>query len=171
MFSVIVLETMITDKETGDEISKVTMQLFVGDLTGCPSKGTKKPKFPKPPKRDPDATSVEVTDKNQAFLYRLNGDLNPLHVNPEVSKIGGFDTPILHGLCSFGIATRAVFEKFHPEDVGKLKKTEGKFTSHFFPGETMIVDMWKEGNIIIFDARTEEREGKTILKGYCELHE
>ena len=53
----------------------------------------------------------------------------------------------------------------------KLKKIEGKFVSFVFPGETMIVDMWKEDNMIIFDARTKEREGKTVLKGYCELHE
>jgi acyl dehydratase len=69
------------------------------------------------------------------------------------------------------VAARAVFDKFHPEDALKLKTINGKFTAHVFPGETMIVDMWKEDNVIIFDARTKEREGKTVVKGYCELHE
>ena len=166
-FSVIVLKTIVSDKESGEEISAIVTKLFVGSQ----SKGTVKTKFPNAPARDPDATSEQTTEKNQAFLYRLNGDLNPIHVDPEISKIGGFDTPIIHGLCTYGIAARSVFEKFTPEDAMKMKKIEGKFVAHMFPGETMIVDMWKEGNVIIFDGRTKEREGKTVIKGFCELHE
>ena len=57
-----------------------------------------------------------TTTKNQAFLYRLSGDYNPLHVDPDMSSLGGFDVPILHGLCTYGISARAVYENFHKED-------------------------------------------------------
>lgn len=82
--------------------------------------------------------------------------------------MGGFDVPILHGLCIYGITARAIYEKFHPEDASRLKKIAGRFTSHVFPGETLVVEMWKEGNQIIFHSKTKER-GKVVLKGVCEL--
>jgi len=82
--------------------------------------------------------------------------------------MGGFDVPILHGLCTYGFTARAVYEKYHSEDPYLLKKIGGRFTSHVFPGETLVVDMWKEGNKIIFNTKTKER-GKVCLMGYCEL--
>ena len=86
-----------------------------------------------------------------------------------MSEMGGFKVPILHGLCSFGFTARAVFEKYHKEDPMILKKISGRFTSHVFPGETLVVDMWKEGNQVVFATKTKER-GIVVLKGYCELN-
>lgn len=82
--------------------------------------------------------------------------------------MGGFDVPILHGLCTYGFTARSIFEKYHKEDAQLLKKFAGRFTSHVFPGETLVVDSWKEGNTIMFETKTKER-GKVVLKGACEL--
>ena len=93
--------------------------------------------------------------------------MNPHTVDSEMAKISGFDSPILHGLCTYGFTARAVFEQYHKEYL-MLTKISGRFTSHVFPGETLVVDMWKEGNHMIFETRTKER-GLVVLKGFCQL--
>lgn len=81
-----------------------------------------------------------------------------------MSEMGGFKVPILHGLCTYGITARAVFESYHPKDPQALESISGRFTSHVFPGETLVVSMWKEGNVVTFSSKTKER-GKIVLKG------
>jgi acyl dehydratase len=165
-----VIETTIKDKESGDLVAKIITNLFVRGIGGFGHKGTIKQVYPQPSsKRAPDASVEEKTTPDQAFLYRLNGDLNPLHVDPQMSEMGGFKVPILHGLCTYGFTARAVYEKYHKEDPMVLKKISGRFTSHVFPGETLVVDMWKEGNTVIFATKTKER-GIVVLKGFCELN-
>lgn len=166
----LVAATNITDKATGELLARVTTHLFVRGIGGFGERGKVKNNYPEPPARAADATRALTTTTNQAFLYRLNGDFNPLHVDPQMSAMGGFDVPILHGLCTYGITARAIFEQYHPEDASRLKKIAGRFTSHVFPGETLVVEMWKNGNHIIFHTKTKER-GKVVLKGVCELRE
>ena len=111
------IETSIKDKETGELKAKIISNLFVRGIGGFGRKGEIKNIIPEAPKdRAADHSSVEKTTPNQAFIYRLCGDRNPLHVDPQMSEMGGFKVPILHGLCSFGITARAVYEKFHKED-------------------------------------------------------
>jgi peroxisomal enoyl-CoA hydratase 2 len=85
-----------------------------------------------------------------------------------MAELGGFEKPIIHGLCTYGFTARSIYEKYCNDDPTALKKYAARFTSHAFPGETFIVDSWKEGNTIIFETRTKER-GKVILRGYAEL--
>ena len=85
-----------------------------------------------------------------------------------MSKLGGFKTPIIHGLCSLGFTARAIYEKYCNGDPNKISKFGVRFTSHFFPGETYIIDSWKEGKTIIFETMVKER-GKVIIKGFAEL--
>ena len=144
------------------------MNLFIRGLGGFGRKGEFSNPLPDAPKSAPTKTSEQITDKNQAFFYRLCGDRNPLHVDPNMSSMGGFDIPILHGLCTYGTTARAVYEAFFKEDPSKLQSISGRFTSHVFPGETLIVSMWQEGNQIIFSTKTKER-GKEVLKGYATL--
>uniref|UniRef100_A0A7S3CRL1 Hydroxysteroid 17-beta dehydrogenase 4 n=1 Tax=Strombidium rassoulzadegani TaxID=1082188 RepID=A0A7S3CRL1_9SPIT len=166
---VLVMQTTITNKDTGELVAKIQTQLFVRSPGGFGHKGTFRIGIPEPPKGvSPHTTSTVATDKNQAFLYRLNGDMNPLHVDPQMSEIAGFKVPILHGLCFFGITAKAVSEKYHKEDPNLMKKFSGRFTGHVFPGETLIVDTWKQGSQIVVQTRTQER-GKVVLKGFCEL--
>ena len=82
--------------------------------------------------------------------------------------MAGFEKPIIHGLCSLGFSCRAVYEKFCNGDSSRVKKWGVRFTNHVFPGETYIVDMWKENNVIIFETKTKER-GKIAIVGYVEL--
>lgn len=149
-------------------LAVILTNLFVRGIGGFGHKGTIKNSYPAAPKRPADFCAEEITDESQAFLYRLSGDRNPLHVDPQMSEMGGFKVPILHGLCTYGITARAVYERFHKEDPMLLDQISGRFTSHVFPGETLIVEMWKEGDTVIFNTKTKER-GIVALKGYCKL--
>eukprot|EP00356_Strombidium_inclinatum_P002526 CAMPEP_0170478774 /NCGR_PEP_ID=MMETSP0208-20121228/239_1 /TAXON_ID=197538 /ORGANISM="Strombidium inclinatum, Strain S3" /LENGTH=292 /DNA_ID=CAMNT_0010751085 /DNA_START=14 /DNA_END=892 /DNA_ORIENTATION=- len=165
---ILVYEVKITNKETKELIAKIHQNLFVRAKGGFGHKGTIKNEYPEPPKRAPCASIEEVTTKDQAFLYRLSGDLNPLHVDPQMSAMGGFKVPILHGLCTYGVTAKAVQEKFFPDDPQQLKKFTARFTSHVFPGETLVVEMWKEGKRIILQSKTKER-GLVVLKGFVDM--
>ena len=87
-----------------------------------------------------------------------------------MSSLGGFDKPILHGLCTYGFTARVIYEKYCNGDPKVLSKFGARFTSHVFPGETLVVEVWKEGNRLIFTSKTKER-GKVCLRGYAELRE
>jgi len=110
-----------------------------------------------PPNRKPDAVLEEKTSPSQAALYRLSGDPNPLHIHPDFAAAGGFERPILHGLCSMGISGKHVLKTFGPYNDIKVR-----FSGIVYPGETLITEMWKEGNKVIFETKVKER-GATVL--------
>jgi len=117
------------------------------------------------PKRAPDAVVKEKTNENQAALYRLSGDWNPLHIDPQMSSMGGFEVPILHGLCSFGFAGKHIHSKYGNRDPKAIKSVKARFAKHVFPGETLQTEMWKEGNKIIYQVRVLERDVIAISNG------
>ena len=162
-----IIDSEITNAVSGDLCSRVRSSLFIRGLGGFGHKGTIKTAYPAIPKRKPDSIREEVTQKNQAFLYRLCRDRNPLHVDPQMSSMGGFDVPILHGLCFKGFTARSVVEQFKI-DPQNMDTISCRFTSHVFPGETLVVSGWKEGNTIVFTTSTKER-GKVVLMGYMTL--
>ncbi|KAL1918369.1 uncharacterized protein VTP21DRAFT_3029 [Calcarisporiella thermophila] len=122
-----------------------------------------------PPKRAPDAVVREKTTEEQAAIYRLSGDYNPLHIDPSMSAIGGFEVPILHGLCTFGYTSRHVFRQYANSDINNIKSIKGRFSSHVFPGETLETQMWLEGNKVIFQTKVVERGVIVITNGAVEL--
>jgi acyl dehydratase len=108
--------------------------------------------------------------ENQAVLYRLSGDFNPLHIDPELAKTVGFDKPILHGLSTFGYAARALVHSACKADVSRFKEFRTRFSSPVYPGETLTVDGWKdEEGRFITQASTEQ--GKVLTNGCAVLGE
>lgn len=167
--SVFVAEKLF--KHAGEVHIRIIDHLVIKGLGGFGYKGTMQSVLgtSEKPNRKPDHTSEEQTNPGQAFIYRLNGDVNPLHVDPKIAKQAGFDRPILHGLCFFGFSTRAVYEQYCGNDPSRVTRVAVRFTSPVFPGETLIVDMWKESpSKIYFETRTKER-GHIALKGIMEI--
>jgi acyl dehydratase len=115
-----------------------------------------------PPERKPDHTVEYQTSPDQAALYRLSGDRNPLHIDPEVAKLGGFDRPILHGLCTFGHVGRAILHSCCGGDPARLKDFEVRFSGVVYPGETIVTDIWVDGRTAIVQAKTKER-GEAVI--------
>ncbi len=121
------------------------------------------------PDREPDIVIDILTSTQAALLYRLNGDYNPLHADPELARKLGFDVPILHGLASYGIAARAVLIGFDIEDASRLKSIGLRFSAPVYPGETIRTDIWKDGDIISFRASVVERDLIVLNNGRAEI--
>ncbi|XP_064538687.1 peroxisomal multifunctional enzyme type 2 [Drosophila montana] len=121
------------------------------------------------PSRAPDSSIQYKTSEDQAALYRLSGDLNPLHIDPNFARLSGFKTPILHGLCSLGYSVRAVLSKYANNNSALFKAVKVRFSGPVLPGQTLKIDMWKEGARIHFRTLIVET-GKEVISGaYVDL--
>ena len=117
---------------------------------------------PEAPQRPPDLEVESKTLPQQALLYRLSGDKNPLHADPQFAKMGGFDRPILHGLCSYGVVCKAVVDAALGGATEKVARYQARFAGVVFPGETIVTSMWREGSEIRISAKTKERNSPVI---------
>ena len=159
--------------ENGEEVAFNQISMFVRGLGGFGGDRGPSGKINLPPDRQPDAVKSHKTEPNQALLYRLaSGDGNPLHADPQMAAIGGYERPILHGLCTFGFSARAVLQAFADNDPNRLKSVQARFSRHVFPGETLITEMWQESiSRIIFQTRVKERGDLAITNAAIELIE
>lgn len=117
-----------------------------------------------PPSRSPDTVVEEKTSEDLAAVYRLMGDRNPLHIDPAFSKVGGFEVPILHGLATFGISGKHIFQTYGP-----VKSFKVRFTSTVVPGQTIVTEMWREGGKVIYRAKVKETGKACISNAAAEL--
>jgi acyl dehydratase len=127
---------------------------------------------PKPhelPRRDPDMSCDIETQPDQALLFRLCRDRNPLHADPSLARQAGFERPLLHGLCTYGIACRAILKTICEYDFTLISGFNVRFTAPVYPGETITTDMWQDRNIVSFRCLVKERDTIVIDNGMCTL--
>ena len=161
--ALVVVQTETVDQK-GKVLFRATSGIFARGEGGFG--GERGPSGPKnvPPDRKPDKSVSYKTLPNQALLYRLSGDMNPLHADPNFAKMAGYDVPILHGLCTYGHAGRAVLQAYCNNDASRLKAFEVRFSGVVFPGETITTDMWQVApGKIVLTAKTER--GEAVLSG------
>jgi acyl dehydratase len=167
--ALIVTEKIIRDSNTGEKLCTLSATAFArgdGGFDG-PKEGAPEPHTI--PTRAPDLVHEADTRPDQAFLYALSGDRNPLHRDPNVSKMAGFQRPILHGLCTYGIACRSVLSTVCDYDPARIADFDARFSAAVFPGETIVTEMWLDGSMLSFRSRVKERDVICLNNGKCTL--
>ena len=160
--AIIEVETTVKNKKNNEEICKLVSTTFArGDGGFGGPDSPKKEIFI--PDGEPDYVSEVSTKPDQALIFRLSGDYNPLHSDPNFAKAAGFEKPILHGMCTYGIACRSLVYEICENDASKLKRFDCRFSSPVYPGETIITEMWKKDKMIYFNSKVKERD-KLVLK-------
>lgn len=122
------------------------------------------------PKRAPEHVATLATWPHQAMIYRLSGDYNPLHIDPCVAKVAGFDRPILHGMCTYGVVGRALLSTLCGNDPSRMKRMDARFSAPVYPGETIITEIWRHDETsAAFRASVAERQLVVLNHGYVEF--
>lgn len=161
--ALVVTQHVLSDAHDGGAIATLTTTCFARAEGGCGGSVNAAPAPHVVPSRPPDRTLDVVTPPDLALLYRLTGDRNPIHAEPAVSHAGGFDRPLLHGLCTFGISCRAVLELYAEFDPARIASFQARFAAPVFPGETLTIDLWRDEDIVSFEGRVKARAA-TVLK-------
>jgi acyl dehydratase len=121
------------------------------------------------PKREPDMICDIPTRRDQALLFRLSGDLNPLHSDPVIAKKAGFEQPIMHGRCTAGIACRAILKTICEYDFTLVNGFDVRFSAPVYPGEVLTTEMWQDRNVVSFRCTVRDRHAVVINNGKCTL--
>ena len=163
--AVLYAERTIVDKASGEKVATLTSAAMLRGDGGFGGKPGPQPEPHKIPEGKPARHLDLKTHVNSALIYRLSGDRNPLHADPKAAEAGGFKTPILHGLCTYGVAGRAIVKACCGNDPARLKSLQVRFSSPVFPGETIRTEMWPDGQRISFRARAVERDVVVLNNG------
>ena len=121
------------------------------------------------PQRKPDLVRSTQTAPGHALLYRLTGDRNVIHADPDIARSMGFKAPILHGSCTLGIACREILAGVCDYDPTRMKTLGTRFTSIVYPGECIETDIWVDGNNVSFRSRVPERDAVVLDHGECQV--
>ncbi|HKK53408.1 MAG TPA: MaoC/PaaZ C-terminal domain-containing protein [Myxococcota bacterium] len=157
---VIEFESTSTLVSTGKPLFKVKMSIFCRGEGGWGGDRGPSASF-ELPDRSADHQVSYPTREDQALTYRLSGDRNPLHSDPSFAKMGGFDRPILHGLCTYGFTGRALLHTLCGSDPGRFKAMDGRFSKPVMPGDVLTVSMWVDGNEALF--QTKNQNGDVVI--------
>jgi acyl dehydratase len=160
--ALVVVDSASVDADSGEPCFATQSSLFIRGEGGFG--GDRGPKGEAAaPDREPDEVITYSTRGDQALLYRLSGDRNPLHSDPTFAKRAGFDRPILHGLCTYGVTGRALLHSVCGSDPSRFASMRARFTRPTFPGDTLTVSIWIDGDRARF--RTDNQRGETVLDG------
>uniref|UniRef100_A0A1B6F4C3 Peroxisomal multifunctional enzyme type 2 n=1 Tax=Cuerna arida TaxID=1464854 RepID=A0A1B6F4C3_9HEMI len=167
----VILYDVDTFDESGDKVAYTQLAGFIVGAGGFGGKrdSPKAVSTVDHPHRNPDFSVKQKVDYNQAALYRLSGDLNPLHIDPSFAQISGFQQPILHGLCSLGFSLRLVLFVYGENNPSYCKAFKARFVKPVLPGQTLKVDMWREGNRVHFETLVVESGNIVISGAYMDL--
>lgn len=166
---IVIQEILLRLEDSGERLATVTGTGFYRGDGGRGGTGASAPPPHPLPDRAPDRTVEIATRPDQALLYRLSGDRNPLHSDPAFARAAGFERPILHGLCSYGIACRAVVQSYCADAPERVRRFDVRFSAPVFPGETIVTEMWRDGGVISYRSRVKERDTIVLNNGRCEL--
>jgi acyl dehydratase len=167
--AVLFTERTIIDKASGQPVATLRSTAMLRGDGGFGGKAGPQP----PPHELPRSAPVQYVDikipPNAALVYRLSGDRNPLHADPAAAAKGGFARPILHGLCTYGVAGRAIIRACCGNDPARLRGLQVRFSSPVYPGETIRTEMWPDGEQVSFRARVLERDVVVLNNGLARL--
>lgn len=141
--AVVMLKATGSDPDSGQAIAETLTTLVIRGEGGFGGRPGQRPPAPEIPERDPDTRVSLPTREDQALIYRLSGDRNPLHSDPWFAQLAGFPKPILHGLCTYGVTGRALVAELGGGDASKITAIAARFTSPVFPGDTLTTSIWR----------------------------
>jgi acyl dehydratase len=168
--AVLIQERVVREAASNEKLFTIVSSIFARGDGGFGGKAQGGPQLHPIPERAPDLVKECDTRPDQAFLYALSGDRNPLHRDPAFAKLVGFPRPILHGLCSYGTACRAVLSTLAQYQPERIRQFDVRFSKPVFPGETLVVELWQDGSTISYRASVKERPGAVVLNnGQCLL--
>jgi len=167
--ALVYFDKLLYNADTDDHLCTVSATLFLRADGGAGGFGEVPDALPNVPDRSPDFIDEIKTSRRSALLYRLNGDRNPIHAHPEMARKAGFEEPILHGLCTYGICGYSLLRKALDYDVTRMGSLGLRFSSPVYPGETLHIEGWNTDNGIAFQAIAAEREKLVISNGFAGL--
>lgn len=170
--AIIVSEIAIRLAESGEPLCTLETTHFARGDGGFSAESGDSGTAPAPhplPDRAPDYRCTLPTTPVQPLIYRLLGDRNILHADPEAARVAGFDRPILHGLCTYGMCCHAVVKTLCDYRADRIRAFDVRFSAPVFPGETLVVEMWRDGAVVSFRALSGERGVVVINNGRCVL--
>jgi len=169
--AVLYMTRKLYDAQTRELLATSSWSTFMRGNGGFGGTASNPPKpYPLPDDRAPDRVLELSSRPEQAVIYRLSGDLNPLHIDPDFARRAGFDRPILHGMSSYGMAGRAMIKLMCENDPHRLRVLNLRFASPMYPGETLRIELWNIGpGKACFRARSVERDQIILNNGYVEF--
>ncbi len=163
------LEKTLVEKSSGEPVSLVRSTYVLRGDGGCGSTTQTAPSLRSAPARPPDSSIALTTLPQAGLIYRLSGDYNPIHASPAIARKAGFERPILHGLCTLGVATRAILQACCGGQQTRLRSLQLRFSAPVYPGETIQTELWQETGGVSFRATVEARQAVVLNNGFAEI--
>jgi acyl dehydratase len=158
--ALVVTENVAVEAATGEPLATTRSSAFIRGEGGFGGERGSDAAWDRPD-RAPDHLLTYQTRPEQALVYRLSGDRNPLHVDPKFAARGGFDRPILHGLCTYGVTGRALLHVLCDSDPARFGSMSGRFSRPVWPGEALTISVWQDGGTALF--QTTKADGTVVI--------